>query len=303
MRLGIFSNTATTGTIDQVIAEARRAEVAGFDSFWVPQIFGYDALTLLALVGSEVPRLELGTSVVPTYPRHPMMLAQQCHTVNLATGGRLALGIGLSHQIVIETMMGMSFDKPVRHLREYLSVLMPMVRGEAVGFNGEVYRTHAALAIPDARPFPVLIAALGPQMLNVTGALADGTITWCTGPLTLRDHIVPTLAAATDAAGRAPARVVAALPVCVTEDRAAARERAATVFAIYGQLPSYRAMLDREGANGPADIAIIGSEDEVMNRIAGLAEIGVTEFAAVEFPGNPDEAARTRSALTELLVS
>lgn len=303
MRLGIFSNTATTGTIDQVIAEARRAEVAGFDSFWVPQIFGYDALTLLALVGSEVPRLELGTSVVPTYPRHPMMLAQQCHTVNLATGGRLALGIGLSHQIVIETMMGMSFDKPVRHLREYLSVLMPMVRGEAVGFDGEVYRTHAGLAIPDTAPFPVLIAALGPQMLAVTGAMADGTITWCTGPLTLRGHIVPTLNAATDAAGRPPARVVAALPVCVTEDRAAARERAATVFAIYGQLPSYRAMLDREGANGPADIAIIGTEDEVMNRIAGLAEIGVTEFAAVEFPGNPDEAARTRSALTELLVS
>jgi F420-dependent oxidoreductase-like protein len=303
MRLGIFSNTATTGTIDQVIAEARRAEVAGFDSFWVPQIFGYDALTLLALVGSEVPRLELGTSVVPTYPRHPMMLAQQCHTVNLASGGRLALGIGLSHQIVIENMMGMDFAKPVRHLREYLSVLMPLVRGEAVGFDGDVYRTHASLAIPDAHPFPVLIAALGPQMLAVTGAMADGTITWCTGPLTLRDHIVPTLNAATEAAGRPPARVVAALPVCVTEDRAAARERAAAVFAIYGQLPSYRAMLDREGAKGPADIAIIGTEDEVMNRIAGLAEIGVTEFAAVEFPGNPDEAARTRSALTELLVS
>jgi len=303
MRLGIFSNTIATGTIDQVVAEARRAEAQGFDSFWVPQIFGYDALTVLALVGSQVPRIELGTSVVPTYPRHPMMLAQQCHTVNLAAGGRLALGIGLSHQIVIETMMGMSFDKPVRHLREYLSVLMPMVRGDGVSFDGEVYRTHASLGIPGTQPFPVLVAALGPQMLAVTGALADGTITWCTGPLTLRDHIVPTLNAATDAAGRDRARVVAALPVCVTEDRAAARERAASVFAIYGQLPSYRAMLDREGANGPADIAVIGSEDEVMNRIAGLAEIGVTEFAAVEFPGNADEAIRTRTALTELLVS
>lgn len=303
MRLGLFSTAAAGGTIDQVIAEARRAEVQGFDSFWVPQIFGWDALTVLALIGAEVPRIELGTSVVPTYPRHPMMLAQQCHTTNAASGGRLALGIGLSHQIVIESMMGMSFERPVRHLREYLSVLMPLVRGEAVGFDGEAYRTHAALAIPDMVPFPVLVAALGPQMLAVTGAWADGTITWCTGPLTLRDHIVPTLERATEAAQRPSGRVVAALPVCVTENRAAARERAAEVFAIYGQLPSYRAMLDREGAAGPADIAIMGSPDEVMAKIAGLHEIGVTDFAAVEFPGDPDEAFATREALTALLPS
>jgi 5,10-methylenetetrahydromethanopterin reductase len=301
MRLGLFSTAAAAGTIDDIIAEARRAEVEGFDSFWVPQIFGWDAITVLALIGAEVPRIELGTSVVPTYPRHPMMLAQQAHTANAASGGRLALGIGLSHRIVIESMMGMNFERPVRHLRDYLSVLMPLVRGEAVAFDGELYRTHAALGIPDMTPFPVLIAALGPQMLAATGELADGTITWCTGPLTLRDHIVPTLNQATQAASRAPGRVVAALPVCVTEDRVAARERAASVFAIYGQLPSYRAMLDREGAAGPADIALIGSEDEVMSKIAGLYEIGVTEFAAVEFPGTPDEAAATREALRALL--
>jgi len=125
MRIGLFGGTINDGTIDDVVAEARQAEADGFATYWAPQIFAHDALTALAIVGREVPRIELGTSVVPTYPRHPMMLAQQALTVNAASGGRLCLGIGLSHQVVIESMMGMSFDKPVRHIREYLQVLGP----------------------------------------------------------------------------------------------------------------------------------------------------------------------------------
>jgi F420-dependent oxidoreductase-like protein len=302
MRIGIFGESINSGTIDDVISEARHAEVDGFDSFWVPQIFGHDALTVLALVGSEVPRIELGTGVVPTYPRHPMTLAQQCLTVNAACGGRLTLGIGLSHRIVIENMMGLSFDPPVRHLREYLSILGPLSRGEPVGFDGDLYRTHASLGVAGSSPFSILVAALGPQMLKLTGALADGTVTWCTGPATLRDHIVPSIRAAADTAGRPAPRVAAALPVCVTDDVAAARERAAAVFAVYGQLPSYRAMLDREGAAGPADIAIIGSDAEVIEQIGALETIGVTDFIAVEFGRDPDEQARTRSALIDVLV-
>jgi F420-dependent oxidoreductase-like protein len=301
MRIGLLSQANTAGSVDDVIEEARTAERDGFAGFWVTQIFSHEALTLLALVGREVPRLELGTAVLPTYPRHPMLLAQQALTVQSASGGRLALGIGLSHQIVIESMMGMSFDKPVRHLREYLSVLGPLSRGEAVSFDGEVYRTHAGLTVPGGSPFPILVAALGPQMLKVTGALADGTVTWCTGPETLRTHTVPGLTAAAEAAGKPAPRIVSALPVCVTDDLPAAHERAAKVFAVYGQLPSYRAMLDREGVEGPADIAIAGSQAEVTDRISALAAVGVTDFVAVEFPGNPDEAVRTRDTLKALL--
>jgi 5,10-methylenetetrahydromethanopterin reductase len=303
MRIGYFSGTVNDGTIDQIVAEARQAEADGFASFWAPQIFGHDALTALAVVGREVPRIELGTSVVPTYPRHPMMLAQQCLSVNAASGGRLALGIGLSHKVVIENMMGFSFDKPVRHLREYLSVLGPLSRGEAVSFAGEVYTTHAGVSVKGSSPFPVLVAALGEQMLTVTARLADGTITWCTGPQTLAAHTIPTINRAAEAAERPAPRVVAALPVCVTADRKAAAERAAVVFAVYGQLPSYRAMLDREGVEGPADIAITGSEDEVVDRVLALAEIGVTDFAAVEFPGDPDEAAATRAAMRRVIAA
>ncbi|MFM8483576.1 MAG: TIGR03564 family F420-dependent LLM class oxidoreductase, partial [Actinomycetota bacterium] len=294
MRIGIFGGAANDGTLDAMINEARRAEADGFASFWVPQIFGHDALTALAVMGREVPRIELGTSVVPTYPRHPMMMAQQALTVNAATGGRLCLGIGLSHQVVVEGMWGMSFAKPVRHMREYLEVMMPLLEGRPVSHAGEEYRVNGAVAVPGGTRPNVVIAALGEQMLKVTARLADGTLTWCTGPQTLADHTIPTLRDAAEAAGRDATRVIAALPVCVTEDRAAAHERAAKVFVVYGQLPSYRAMLDKEGVGGPADIAIVGSRSEVIDRISALAEIGVSDFAAVEFGGNPDEVAETR---------
>ena len=301
MKIGLFGGAAQSGTVDQVIAEAKQAERDGFSSYWMPQIFAHDALTLLALIGREVPRIELGTAVVPTYPRHPMMLAQQCLTVNAAVGGRLCLGIGLSHQIVIENMMGMSFDKPVRHMREYLTVLQSLNKSNNVSFSGEVYSTHAGVSVTGSQPFGVVVAALGEQMLRVTAALADGTLTWCTGPSTLANHTIPVLDRASDALGKPKQRVIAALPVCVTTKVAEARERASQVFAIYGQLPSYRAMLDKEGAAGPADIAIVGTAAEVTDRIAALADIGVTDFAAVEFGGDPDESANTRAALKTLL--
>jgi len=264
-------------------------------------LFGHDTLTTLAVVGREVPRIELGTAVVPTYPRHPMMLAQQCLTVNAAASGRLCLGIGLSHKIVIENMMGMSFDKPVRHMREYLTILAQIAQTSKVSFSGEVYSAHADVAVAGSQPFSVVVAALGEQMLRVTGALADGTLTWCTGPATLSSHTIPTLNRAADEAGKPTPRVIAALPVCVTKDRDAALARASQTFAIYGQLPSYRAMLDLEGAAGPADIAIVGSAAEVCERVNALRDIGVTDFGAVEFGGNPDEVAATRAAMKSLL--
>lgn len=301
MKYGIFGGAVNDGTLDDVVAEAAAAERDGFAAYWAPNIFGLDALTALAVVATKVPRIELGTSVVPTYPRHPHAIAQQAHTVAAASGGRFTLGIGLSHKIVIENMFGLSFDKPVRHLREYLSVLMPLSRNETANFDGEMYRVHAAVNVKGSDGFGVVVAALGEQMLRVTAALADGTLTWCTGPVTLASHTIPTITHAAEEFGRPSPRVIAALPVCVTADREAAAGRAAEIFAAYGSLPSYRAMLDREGVAGPADIAIIGSASEVQERIQALAEIGVTEFAAVEFGATADEVADTREALKGLL--
>jgi F420-dependent oxidoreductase-like protein len=303
MRYGIFGGAVNDGTLDDVVAEAAAAERDGFAAYWAPNIFGHDALTALAVVATKVPRIELGTSVVPTFPRHPHAIAQQSHTVAAASGNRFTLGIGLSHKIVIENMLGLSYDKPVRHLREYLSVLMPLSRNEPANFDGEMYKVHAAISAKGSAGFGVVVAALGEQMLRVTAALADGTLTWCTGPVTLANHTIPTITRAAEEFGRPAPRVIAALPVCVTDDKEAAARRAAETFAAYGSLPSYRAMLDREGVAGPADIAIIGTAAEVQERIEALAGIGVTDFAAVESGATPDEVANTREALKGLLVA
>ena len=305
MRLGFMSNSINSGTIDDVVAEARAVAEMGAHTFWASQIFGHDALTVLAVVGREVPGIELGTAVVPTYPRHPMMLAQQALSTQGAINSRgdagLCLGIGLSHQIVVESMWGMSYAKPVRHLKEYLSILMPLLEGKSVKFEGDDYRVQGAVAVPGSSRPSVVVAALGPQMLRVTGMLADGTSTWCVGPKTLRDLTVPTLRQAAADAGRPEPRVVCALPVCVTDDVDGARRRAAQVFAVYDTLPSYKTMMNREGVDGPGGLAIVGAEAEVRDQIAELSSIGVTDFNAGVFTANPDELARTNALLRELV--
>jgi 5,10-methylenetetrahydromethanopterin reductase len=300
MRIGIFGGDTANRTIDDVVNDARAAETDGFAAYWLPQIFGMDAITTLAIVGREVPRVELGTAVVPTYPRHPMMLAQQALTTQAACDGRFLLGIGLSHQIVIENMFGMSFEKPARHMREYLSILAPLVRGHAVEFDGETLHAHGSVAVADAPPCPILLAALAPKMLELAGTVGDGTITWMTGPATLAEHTIPSVNAAANAVGKPPPRVCASLPVCVTDDVSGARARAAEEFAVYGILPSYRAMLDREGAAGPADVAIVGGAATVKGAVEQLAEIGVTDFAPALFGSRSDRGA-TREVLVGLL--
>ena len=224
-------------------------------------------------------------------------MAQQAMTAWDATGGRFTLGIGLSHQIVIETMLGMSFDKPARHMREYLSVLLPLLREGSASFDGEQYRVHAPLerAGDPAGP-PVLMAAMAPVMLRLAGEVADGTLLWMTGPKTVADHVAPRINKAAADAGRPAPQIVAALPIAVTNDVEAARQTAAKTFEIYGGLPSYRAMLDAEGAAGPADVAIVGDEETVTAGVRAMADAGVTEFNATCF-GDGDTIDRTVALL------
>lgn len=289
--------------IDELVAQTQRAERDGFATAWFANTFGIDALTAVALVGRATTRIALGTAVVPTFLRHPVAMAQQALTTQAATGGRFSLGIGLSHQVVIESMLGLSFAKPFTHMKEYLAVLAPLIRSGTVSHAGSEFRVNANLAVPDATPCPILLAALAPKMLELAGAQADGTITWMTGPKTLREYTVPRINAAAAHAGRPAPRVVVGLPIAVTEDVATARERAGRLFQIYGSLPSYRAMLDREGAEGPATVALVGNEDAVGEQLHELAAIGVTEFLAVPFPVGADSPAsleRTRALLLKV---
>lgn len=303
MRIGVSLAEPPPGvdSLDRLRADIEAAAADGFASAWMANIFGLDAITALAVAGSQVPGIELGTAVVPTYPRHPATLAQQALTAQVALGGRLALGIGLSHQIVIEGMFGYSFDKPARHMREYLQVLLPLVHDGSASFTGETLKAGIQLSTPRVAPLPVLLAALAPQMLRLAGEVADGTVLWMTGPETIAGHIVPKLTKAAESAGRPAPRVVCTLPVCVTDDADAARGGADKIFSIYGQLPSYRAMLDIEGAAGPGDVAIVGDEATVGRQIRALGDIGVTDFVAASF-GQGDDAKRTRALLRELVA-
>ena len=269
----------------------------GFASAWASQVFGYDAFTLLAVVGEKVPAVELGTAVVPVQSRLPQVMAQQALTVQAVSGGRFTLGIGLSHRPVVEGLWGLSFERPVRYLREYLEALLPMLRGQVVDHEGEVVtaRTLGPLEIPGAPPPSVVVAALGPEMLRLAGSLADGTVTWMTGTKTVASHIVPTITQA--AAGRRPPRVVVSLPVVVTSDAERARKRIDDALAIYPTLPSYRAMLDREGASSPSDVSLVGDDAGVLHGLERLADAGATEFVASVI-GDSEERQRTAAVLS-----
>jgi F420-dependent oxidoreductase-like protein len=300
MRIGTsLAEPTGPGALGELRDQLRQAADDGFASAWLSNIFGLDALTALAVAGNQVPGIELGTAVVPTYPRHPAVLAQQALTAALAVGGRLTLGIGLSHRIVIEDMYGYSFERPAVHMREYLSILLPLLDGQPASVQGTTMRAQIGLSVPRPHRVPVLLAALAPRMLRLAGERVDGTVLWMTGPATVRDYVLPAITAAARDAGRPDPRVVCVLPVCVTDDTAGARARAEKVFAIYGQLPSYRAMLDREGAAGPGDVTLTGDEDSVAAQIAALADAGVTDFVAAQYARGDDQR-RTRDLLKSL---
>jgi len=273
--------------LEAVVAAVRDVAGAGVRRAWLPQVFSGEALTIIAVAGQEIPDIEFGTAVIPTYPRHPLVLAEQALTTSAALGGaRLHLGIGLSHQLVIEGMLGMAFEKPAIHMREYLSALRPALEGQPVAVKGETLQANTLmgpLRVDGAGPVPILVAALGPALLRVAGELADGTLTWMAAPQVIGDRIAPSITAAAEAAGRPRPRVGVGLPVAVTNDVDAALERAAATYAIYGTLPSYRRLLDEAGIEGPAGVVIAGDEDEVAGRIRALADVGVTEFLAAPF--------------------
>tara|TARA_B100000686_G_scaffold354805_1_gene467347 strand:+ start:292 stop:1191 length:900 start_codon:yes stop_codon:yes gene_type:complete len=283
MKLGIFGSARSVPELQDQVGKANDL---GYAAFWTPQIFNLDALTALAVISSSVPDIRLGTSVVPTFPRHPMMLAQQALTVNQVSGGRLDLGIGLSHKPVVEGMWGMSFEGPVGHMSDYLTILMALLHEGSISHGGKHLTSRGGIDVP-ADPPPVLVAALGPQMLELVGKKADGTSTWMTGPKTIRDHVTPVINEAAEKAGRPQPQVVAAVPVCISADREAAREYAKRDFGFYGDLPSYRAMLDREGLENSWDIALAGSYEEVAEGLQGYSDAGATQVVAAVY--GPDE--------------
>ena len=302
MRIGMMigEGAGESPNLDEIIQRAQRIEAAGLSTGWMAHIFAYDAMSLLALVGRETKRIELGTAVVPTYPRHPVVMAQQALTTQAASKGRFTLGIGLSHQVVIEKMYGLSYARRISHMREYLSVLKPLLRGESVKYRGKEYSVNMGLNVPRATPVPLAMAALGPQMLDLCGREATGTITWMAGQKALREHVVPRITAAAREAGNQPPRIIAGMPIAIANDRTKALEVAAKVFHVYRDLPAYRTMLNREGAQEPVDVALVGDPATVKDEIKRLEDIGVTDLCAFVFHAEPGAFERTIDFLSSL---
>lgn len=303
MRIGLFCG-ADCATPSALIARAIDAEARGYATAWVPQTPFFDALSALCAVAVRTSTIELGTGVVPVQTRHPATMAQQALTLAQLAGDRVCLGIGATHAPVSEGWWGVPYRGIVDIVREYVEIVATMLIDRKIDHVGTHYTARLGLA--EGGPTPSLVlAALGPKMLDIAGGSCAGTFTWMTGVHTLASRTIePLRAAATQAARPAP-RVIAGLPICLTTDLDAARAFAEPRLAFSAAMPSYKRAIEWEGVASPVDIALIGNEAELRRRLAALEAIGVTDYCANIVASDADrdntfaflgELARERSA-------
>jgi F420-dependent oxidoreductase-like protein len=301
MRIGLNGGAATA---DRMIEQAVAAEADGFSSLWYASAVFGDPLVAMALAGRATKTIELGTSVLQTYTSHPVLQVNRAASTAAAMGRPgLTLGVGPSHQPVIESMFGLSYANPGAHTEEYVTVLASLLRGEGINFTGDHITANIPMVAAPQQPVSVMVSALAPRLLRVAGELTDGTILWMANARSIDTHVAPRITKAASNAGRPAPRIVAGLPVAVHDSVDEARETAAKQFANYGVLPNYRRILDIGGAAGPADAAIVGDEAAVTAQIQELFDAGATDVWAAVFPVGEDKSAsrrRTRELLKEL---
>ncbi|MES4908308.1 MULTISPECIES: TIGR03564 family F420-dependent LLM class oxidoreductase [unclassified Streptomyces] len=311
MRIGVALPTDPTGhsheanSVDTLIGQVKELADAGLSAAWFTQRFDHDAITVAALAAREVPGIDVGTAVVPIYPRHPIALSMQAQTAQAASHGRFTLGVGLSTKSFVEQTYGLAPHSRIRHLREHLEALRSLLETGAVDLHGEtlVAKTSLPASVPGARPrVPVLVAAAaGEHALRAAGELADGALPIFSGPRTLAEYTVPTLTRHAEAAGRPAPRVAVIVSGVVTADVEGARARAEQNMAPYKNLPAYRAALDREGIDNPVDLVAIGDEELLAAQVAAYFEAGATELIYTQTAiGSLEDERRTWKLLGEL---
>lgn len=305
MTIGVALNaTDPENQVDASVQLAREAAAAGLRSAWFGQTFGADSPQLAAIVGREVPELQVGTSAIPVFGRHPLPVASQALTAQAATHGRYHLGLALGTKLLTETGFGLPFERPVARLREFLTALRQLTETGEADFHGELLTatTPIPARVPGADSgVPLLVAAMGPQALRATGELADGILPYLAGPRALSEHIVPALTAAADAAGRPAPRVVALVHGVVTDNVEAVREEVTERLSFYEQIPSYARAIELSGGRRAVDVAVIGDEKAIADEVRRYRDAGATEvvFAGTEAAGDADRL-RTWEALGEL---
>lgn len=294
MTVGVALNaTDSDNQIDATVRLAEEAAAAGLRSAWFGQTFGADSPQLAAVVGREVPALQVGTSAIPVFGRHPLTVSSQALTAQAATHGRYHLGLALGTKLLTEGGYGLPFERPVARLREFLTVLRQLTETGAADFEGELLTAHTPVParVPGADAgVPLLVAAMGPQALRVSGELADGILPYLAGPRALAEHIVPAVTAAAEAAGRPAPRIVALVHGVVTDNVDAVRETATEALAFYEQIPSYARAIELSGGERAVDVAVIGDERAVAAEVRRYRDAGATEvvFSGTEIAGDAD---------------
>ncbi len=302
MRIGLGGGGPT---IERIIEQAAEAEAAGFATLWYPSAVLGDPLAPIAVAGRATSSIELGTGVLQTYNAHPLLTAARTASAAAAMGRPgLVLGLGPSHDRVVEGMYGLSYAHVGRHTEEYTRIVVDALRGSDVNVDGDDFQVHVTAPAAAPFPVPVLLGALAPRMLRVAGETTDGTITWMANREALEAHVVPRIRAAAAAAGRPEPRVVVGLPVAVHDDVDEARNDAARQYGFYGELPNYARILRMGGLERAADACVVGDEDSVAAQLGALVDAGATDVWAAIFPVGADrKASRSRTrALLEKLV-
>jgi F420-dependent oxidoreductase-like protein len=305
MRIGLYAReclsfgsvSVTPIDVAELRDEAIYASETGFDSYWLPQQIDVDAIMLAPCVAAAAPDLEIGVGVVPMQSRFPVHMAQAALTAYALAPGRFTLGLGVEHDWVVRHIWGLPFERPVAEMREYLRVVLDLIREGFSQHRGEFYRVSAFLArLPPAPDLPVLLGALGPRMLKLAGSQADGTVTWLAGVETVRTHILPHLLAAAEGERRPTPRSVVMLPIAITDHPTRVATEIDTAFELFTQQPSYQKVMARQQATLPSQVSIVGTTHFVADQLGRLAECGVTDLVAIPF-GDPDERARTVEAV------
>jgi len=302
MRIGLMVGSdkerSRTDRLAGLLEDGRAAERDGFASFWMPQVPGYlDAMTAVALLGQVTERIEIGTAVVPIQTRHPLIMAQQALTTQVACSGRFTLGLGPSHHWIISDQLGLPYDRPALLVRDYLEVLSAAFAGPgAVAVENNTYRVHSPIDVTDSFDMPVLLAALGPTMLRIAGERAGGTILWMADERAIGDYVVPSITKAADAAGRTGIRVVAGVPValCSESEVDDARGYASEVLGHADFSPNYVRLLEHGDAEDVGDTMAAGDESSILARLRRYRDAGVTDLAVRVVPLGGD--AQTRQA-------
>lgn len=303
MRIGVLVGPERgryASKVERLRADGEWADDAGLASVWIPQVpDDFDALTAATIIGAATTRIEVGTAVVPVQPRHPIALAQQALSVQAVCGGRLALGLGVSHHWIIDDMLGLPYEHPASTMRSYLDVLDQALSGPGrVDVDNELFRVHQPLDVTQVAPTPVLLAALGPVMLRLAGERADGTILWMADERAIGSHIVPHITRAAEAAGRPAPRVVAGVPVCLCGDDEidVAVARTNRVLAEAEVSPNYRKLLEFGEAREVGDLLAAGSELTIEKRLRSFADAGATDVSLRVVPIGEDRHERLASS-------